>query len=170
MRVPRVLLPKHTRVSCVYYWGLPIKPRGWRWCWVPSDEVRLISKGSWPMQAHQISEECVGGCVMVISHRPTTHETSPQPSWEIGLMQEVLLCGGWDVMRMSSSNLSNEVDCDPLISKATTRDTVGIGYSPVAPVRSRNNMAIFNIRVSVTAPLLGKVHCYRVHQFQCRDA
>ena len=77
---------------------------------------------------------------------------------------------GGDVMRMSSSNLSNEVDCDPLISKPTTRDTVGIGYSPVTPVRSRNNMAILNIRVSVTAPLLGKVHCYRVHQFQCCDA
>jgi len=66
---------------------------------------------------------------MVIRRRPTTHETYPQPSREIGLMQEVLLCGGWDVTRMSSSNLSNEVDCDPLISKATTRDTVRRDYS-----------------------------------------
>src|SRR5277367_4948697 len=104
------------------------------------------------MQAHRISEECIGGCVMVISRRPTTHETSPQPSTEIGLMQEVLLCGRWDVMRMPSSNLSNEVDCDPLISKATTRDTVRTDYSPVAPVPSRNSGAIYNTRGSVTAP------------------
>lgn len=83
MRVPRVVHPKHTRASCVCYWGLPIRPRGWRECSVPSDEVRLIVKGLWPMQAHRISEECIGGCVIVISRRPTTRETSPaeQGNW-----------------------------------------------------------------------------------------